>query len=88
VGTEKKLLADIKKFYPDKTLLISAHRLSSVVDCDEILFMRDGSITERGTFDELMKLNGDFAKIYNIQKNQEGSVNFDALADKIAEGGV
>ena len=88
VGTEKKLLADIKKFYPDKTLLISAHRLSSVVDCDEILFMRDGSIEERGTFDELMKLNGDFAKIYNIQKNQEGSVNFDALADKIAEGGV
>ncbi|MCR5458297.1 MAG: ABC transporter ATP-binding protein/permease [Acetatifactor sp.] len=88
VGTEKKLLADIKKFYPDKTLLISAHRLSSVVDCDEILFMRDGSIEERGTFDELMKLGGDFAKIYNIQKNQEGSVNFDALADKIAEGGV
>jgi ATP-binding cassette subfamily B protein len=88
VGTEKKLLADIKKYYPDKTLLISAHRLSSVVDCDEILFMRDGSITERGTFEELMKQNGDFAKIYNIQKNQEGSVNFDALADAIAEGGV
>ncbi|MBR4183070.1 MAG: ABC transporter ATP-binding protein [Lachnospiraceae bacterium] len=88
VGTEKKLLADIKKYYPDKTLLISAHRLSSVVDCDEILFMRDGSIEERGTFDELMNLNGDFAKIYNIQKNQEGSVNFDALADAIAEGGV
>lgn len=88
VGTEKKLLADIKKYYPDKTLLISAHRLSSVVDCDEILFMRDGSITERGTFDELMKKDGDFAKIYNIQKNQEGSVNFDALADAIAEGGV
>ncbi|MBR4605705.1 MAG: ABC transporter ATP-binding protein [Lachnospiraceae bacterium] len=88
VNTEKKLLADIKKYYPDKTLLISAHRLSSVVDCDEILFMRDGSITERGSFDELMKLNGDFAKIYNIQKNQEGSVNFDALADAIAEGGV
>ena len=87
-GTEKKLLADIKKYYPDKTLLISAHRLSSVVDCDEILFMRDGSITERGTFDELMKKDGDFAKIYNIQKNQEGSVNFDALADAIAEGGV
>ena len=88
VGTEKKLLADIKKYYPDKTLLISAHRLSSVVDYDEILFMRDGSIEERGTFEELMKLGGDFAKIYNIQKNQEGSVNFDALADAIAEGGM
>ena len=35
-----------------------------------------------------MKLNGTFAKIYNIQMTQEGSVNFDALADKLAEGGV
>jgi len=88
VGTEKRLLKDIKEYYPDKTLLISAHRLSSVVDCDEILYMRDGRIIERGTFDELMKLGGTFAKIYNIQKTQEGSVNFDALADKLAEGGI
>ena len=84
----RRLLADIKEFYPDKTLLISAHRLSSVVDCDEIIYMRDGEIIERGTFDELMKLGGTFAKIYNIQMTQEGSVNFDALADKLAEGGV
>ena len=86
VGTEKRLLADIKEYYPDKTLLISAHRLSSVVDCDEIIYLRDGEIIERGSFDELMKLNGTFARIYNIQVTQEGSVNFDALADKIAEG--
>ena len=86
VGTEKRLLADIKQFYPDKTLLISAHRLSSVVDCDEIIYLRDGEIIERGSFEELMKLDGTFAKIYNIQITQEGSVNFDALADKIAEG--
>ncbi len=88
VGTEKRLLQDIKEHYPDKTLLISAHRLSSVVDCDEIIYMREGEIIERGTFDELMKKDGTFAKIYNIQMTQEGSVNFDALADKIAEGGV
>ncbi len=88
VGTEKRLLQDIKENYPDRTLLISAHRLSSVVDCDEIIYMRDGEIIERGTFDELMKQNGTFAKIYNIQMTQEGSVNFDALADKLAEGGV
>lgn len=88
VGTEKRLLADIKEFYPDKTLLISAHRLSSVVDCDEIIYLNDGEIIERGSFDDLMKLGGTFAKIYNIQITQEGSVNFDALADKLAEGGV
>ncbi|MBO4399663.1 MAG: ABC transporter ATP-binding protein [Lachnospiraceae bacterium] len=86
VGTEKRLLQDIKQFYPDKTLLISAHRLTSVVDCDEIIYLRDGEIIERGSFDELMALDGTFAKIYNIQVTQEGSVNFDALADKLAEG--
>lgn len=86
VGTEKRLLRDIKTYYPDKTLLISAHRLTSVVDCDEIIYLKDGEIIERGSFEELMALNGTFAKIYNIQVTQEGSVNFDALADKLAEG--
>lgn len=74
VQTEKELLADIKENYPDKTILISAHRLSSVVSCDEILYMQDGMITERGTFDELMALNGRFAKVYKIQEAQNKEI--------------
>ncbi len=70
VNTERKLLADIKQYYPNKTLLLSAHRLSSVIDCDEIIYMQDGMIVERGTFKELMKLNGHFASIYNIQQEE------------------
>ena len=82
VNTEKRLLQDIKENYPDKTLLISAHRLSSVVDCDEIIYMKDGMIVERGTFDELMKLNGHFASVYRIQEEQSKAViDFDALAE-------
>lgn len=81
VNTEKKLLRDIKENYPEKTLLISAHRMSSVVDCDEIIYMKDGMILERGSFEELMALDGHFANIYRIQETQEGSVNFDALAE-------
>ncbi len=73
VSTEKKLLKDIKENYPDKTLIISAHRLSSVIDCDEIIYMDDGKIAERGTFEELMKLNGHFANVYNIQEEQKKS---------------
>ena len=86
VNTERKLLRDIKENYPEKTLLISAHRMSSVVDCDEIIYMKDGMILERGSFDELMALNGHFAAVYRIQETQEGSVNFDALAE--AERGM
>lgn len=86
VNTEKQLLENIKENYPDRTVIITAHRMSSVVDCDEIIYMKDGVITERGSFDELMKLNGDFASVYNIQQAQRAKVvDFDALA---AEGGV
>lgn len=84
VNTEKRLLQDIKNNYPEKTLLISAHRLSSVVDCDEIIYMKDGMIIERGTFEELMKLNGHFAAVYNIQEAQKSAtVDFDTLAEGV-----
>lgn len=82
VDTEKKLLTDIKKHYPDKTIFISAHRMSSVIDCDEIIYMQDGKILEKGTFAELMKLKGHFANVYEIQEAQRKSViDFDALAE-------
>ena len=86
VNTEKKLLETVNKEYGDKTVIITAHRMSSVVDCDEIIYMKDGKITERGTFKELMALGGDFAEVYNIQQAQRQQVvDFDALAE---EGGV
>ncbi len=74
VETERKLLADIKQYYPEKTLFISAHRISSVKDCDEIIYMKDGAIAERGTFDELMKQGGHFASVYAVQEAQQKSV--------------
>ncbi len=81
VGTEKKLLQEIKEHFPEKTLLISAHRMSSVVDCDEIIYMQDGAVIERGSFKELMELNGHFAAVYNIQEAQQKSVvDYDILA--------
>jgi ATP-binding cassette subfamily B protein len=81
VGTEKKLLQEIKEHFPEKTLLISAHRMSSVVDCDEIIYMQDGAVIERGSFKELMELNGHFAAVYNIQEAQQKAVvDYDILA--------
>ena len=83
VETERRLLQTIRTEYTDRTVIITAHRLSSVVDCDEIIYMRDGKISERGTFEELMALNGDFAHVYNIQQAQRQSVmDYDSLATK------
>lgn len=73
-NTEKRLLETMKTVYPQKTVLISAHRLSSVIDCDEIIYLKDGKIAERGSFRELMELNGHFAGIYRLQQIQQQSV--------------
>jgi ATP-binding cassette subfamily B protein len=87
MSTEKKLLKVIREDYPEKTVLISAHRLSSVVDCDEIIYMQDGEIVERGNFEELMKLGGHFAKIYEIQETQRKSaIDYDSLDEQPETG--
>ena len=67
VTTERKLMASIKESHPEHTLLIAAHRVSSIADCDEILYMQDGEIVERGTLQELLAKNGVFAEIYRMQ---------------------
>ena len=75
----------IKENYPDRTLLIAAHRVSSVADCDEILYMQDGEIIERGTFDQLIAANGRFAAIYKMQTSEEGKK--DDFSDEILASG-
>ena len=70
-NTERTLLKEIRENFAEKTVIITAHRFSSVVDCDEILYMKDGQITERGTFQQLMELGGSFAHVYNIQMMQK-----------------
>ena len=80
VHTERKLLAEIEQYYKDRTVIISAHRLSSVVHCDEILYMQDGAAIERGNFQELMKQDGHFAKVYRMQQAQRSEmVDYDEL---------
>lgn len=82
VNTERILLRNIYDNFSEKTVIITAHRFSSVVDCDEIIYMRGGEIAERGTFDELMALGGSFARIYKVQQESENAVDYDALAEK------
>lgn len=85
VNTERILLKDINDNFSEKTVIITAHRFSSVVDCDEILYMKDGEITERGTFNELMALGGSFAHVYNVQQEQQESI---LAYDNLAEAGA
>ena len=67
MATEKRVLAAIKASCPDHTLFLATHRVSSVMDCDEVLFLRDGEIVERGTPRELVALDGAFAAVWKLQ---------------------
>lgn len=55
----------IKKHLKSKTVLFITHQLQYLVDCDEVIYMKEGCITERGTHEDLMKLNGEYATIFN-----------------------
>ena len=49
------------------TTIIVSHRVSTIKDADEILFLKDGGIIERGRHDELLELNGEYKNLYDKQ---------------------
>ena len=51
----------------DKTALFISHRLASTKFCDEILFLEKGKVKERGTHEELLKKQGAYARMFDIQ---------------------
>ena len=61
------LIQDSLRELKDTTKLIIAHRISAVRDADEIIFLKDGQIAERGTHEELLKRRGLYYETYCVQ---------------------
>ena len=57
IENEKKIMKDIDKFSKNKTIIIITHRLNSVFNCETIYVLNNGSIVEKGKFDELKLVN-------------------------------
>lgn len=66
-GTEQRIRTAMKRFAKDRVTLIISHRLSSLMHADQILFVEDGRIVERGTHAELLALGGRYRALYDLQ---------------------
>ena len=75
--TEQAIQAELMRLAQNRTTLLIAHRLSTVVHADQILVMDHGRIVERGTHAELMRANGRYAEMWLIQARSaaEGAVD-------------
>jgi ATP-binding cassette subfamily B protein/subfamily B ATP-binding cassette protein MsbA len=65
--TEALIMEGLRELTSGRTTFIIAHRLSTVRQADLIVVLRSGRISERGTFDTLMRGQGDFVRLYRAQ---------------------
>ena len=70
-ANERAIQGELRTAAQNKTTLVIAHRLSTVVDAHEILVMADGRIIERGTHAELLALNSAYARMWALQQSAE-----------------
>jgi ATP-binding cassette subfamily B multidrug efflux pump len=66
--TEHQILANLNRVAAERTLIISAHRLSALVKADEIVVLHDGGIVQRGTHESLIKQRGWYHNMYRYQQ--------------------
>ncbi len=69
--TEKEIQQSLREVAANKTALVIAHRLSTIIDADEIIVLQKGSIVERGTHADLLKLSGTYASMWARQQEAE-----------------
>ncbi|SCZ50172.1 ABCB family ABC transporter ATP-binding protein/permease [Thiohalomonas denitrificans] len=70
-ASEQAILAALHRVAAERTTLVIAHRLSTVVDADQILVMDQGRIIERGSHRQLLERNGQYAHMWTLQLKQQ-----------------
>jgi len=68
--SERAIQAELDRIAANRTALVIAHRLSTVVDADEILVLDHGTIVERGRHRQLLEANGVYASMWRLQQEQ------------------
>jgi len=73
-ATEQRIRSAMKRFARDRVTLVVAHRLSSLMHADQILFIENGEIVERGTHEQLLAAGGRYKALYDLQVRPEDDV--------------
>jgi ABC-type multidrug transport system fused ATPase/permease subunit len=69
VETERGIQNALATLTKDRTTLVIAHRLSTIRDADKIIFLEKGKIIEQGSHNQLVGLDGAYAKFCKYQEN-------------------
>jgi ATP-binding cassette subfamily B protein len=65
--TEERILEQLKGFMRGRAAILISHRISTVKDADQIVYLKDGRIVERGSHEELLTLKGHYYRLYRRQ---------------------
>ena len=85
VDSEAIIMKNIKEMSESKSVIVISHRLANVVPADNIYFMQDGQVKESGSHAELMEQKGEYAELFNAQKQlEEGYKSGKASAEVVA----
>ena len=79
IESEESIMKVIRDIAKEKTVILISHRLYNSMLSDKIYFLKDGIIKEEGTHNELMNINGEYAKVFNEQTNLESITKGESL---------
>ena len=70
--TDAKIRAALRKRVKDAAVIIISHRISSLMQADKILVLKDGTVEELGSHEELLERNGTYRRIFDLQRGNNG----------------